>query len=49
MGHLLGSRSLYRLCGLQVGLGALVVISLLVAGGILAVIVIYMAIVSHYI
>ena len=49
MGHLLYGRGLYRLCGLQARVGGDQMISLLVAGGILLVILIYMAIVSYYI
>ena len=49
VGHLLHSNSLYRLCGLQARVGGDQMISLLVAGGILVAIIIYMAIVSYYI
>ena len=49
VGHLLHSNSLYRLCGLQARVGGDPMISLLVAGGILLAILIYMAIVSYYI
>ena len=47
--HLLHCRGLYPIHCDQVGLGAFPMISLLVAGGILVAIIIYMAIVSHYI
>ena len=49
MGHLLYGRGLYPIHCRQIGLGALAMISLLVAGGILLAIIIYMAIVSYYI
>jgi len=49
MGHLLCCDRIYPICRTEVGLGALAMISLYVFGGILLVIIIYMAIVSYYI
>ena len=49
MGHLLCCDRIYPICRTPVGLGAFQMISLYVFGGILLAIIIYMAIVSHYI